>query len=638
MSIERKLGAGFTLVVAIVLGTVGVNYLTGQQVKEQHAWTSHTLEMLAELETTLGLMTDLETGPRGFAITGQEAFLEPYRYAQGRIGGQIRHIKELAGDNPNQQRQVSELERLVAAKLEHCNRIVGLAKEQGLEAARRLVATGRGKAPMDAIRKVIAEMGAEEKSLLRQQQMAAEASERILGWTLTALRTLLVLASLGFYVLAVRYVRVQAASEENLKAHARRLEVLRELDRAILEARSPEEIVVSALRQMVHILPYWGASVTLFDFAANEEIIVAFEGHPELLATFPRGSRFSLDREGDLAAMKENLVSAVSDIDAIPNPSLIVQDLYKLGMRAYARVPLMAHGTLLGLLNLGSNETYSISEERIQVALTIAGPLALALEQAILRSKIEQQSAELERRVVERTAELQASNQELDSFSYTVAHDLRAPIRAINSFSNILLREYASQIPPDALDCAQEIARNGNKMGRLIDDLLAYSRLGNRALSIARVSMTTLVKDVLEAVKPEMAERDVDIKMGELPECRGDPALLREVWLNLLGNAIKYTRNRERAEIEIDSIPDPQGTIYFVSDNGVGFDMRYSDKLFKVFERLHGGNEFEGTGVGLAIVDRIIQRHGGRVWAKAEVDKGATFYFTMGETGGGHVG
>ncbi len=267
--------------------------------------------------------------------------------------------------------------------------------------------------------------------------------------------------------------------------------------------------------------------------------------------------------------------------------------------------------------------------DRLFTARDMLMPLLLVAAYLMIRYYVDEQ-VRTTAALVERTAELQASNEELDSFSYTVAHDLRAPLRAVTSFSNILLEEYGSQIPAEALDCAHEIESGGRKMGGLIDDLLAYSKLGKRPLLMNSVSMVALVREISGTLHSELVGRQVDIKIGQLPECQGDRAMLHEVWLNLLGNAIKYSGHRERAEIEIGSISDSRGPIYFVSDNGVGFDMKYSHKLFKVFERLHGDGEFEGTGVGLAIVKRIIERHGGQVWAKAEVDKGATVYFTVG--------
>jgi PAS domain S-box-containing protein len=237
---------------------------------------------------------------------------------------------------------------------------------------------------------------------------------------------------------------------------------------------------------------------------------------------------------------------------------------------------------------------------------------------------------ELEQRVVERTAQLEAANKELEAFSYSVSHDLRAPLRAIDGYSGILQEDYAPNLPAEVVRHLDIIRQNAQQMGRLIDDLLNFSRLGRQPLSKQAVDTAKLVQQVLDSLNSEQEGRRVEISIGELPVCQGDPALLRQVWINLLSNALKFTRQREMARIEIGCQTNADGEpVYFVKDNGVGFDMQYAGKLFGVFQRLHRAEEFEGAGVGLAIVQRIVRRHGGRVWAEAEPGGGATFYYTL---------
>ena len=245
--------------------------------------------------------------------------------------------------------------------------------------------------------------------------------------------------------------------------------------------------------------------------------------------------------------------------------------------------------------------------------------------------EIHQLNAGLEERVAARTAQLEAANKELEAFSYSVSHDLRAPLRAIDGFSRILTEEYLPRLPSEAGRLLGVIRENSRQMGRLIDDLLSFSRLGRQTLSMETVDQGALVRQVIAGMEEEMKHRSVEIDVGDLPSCTGDPALLHIVWVNLLSNALKFTRLREKAEIRIGSRLDDEadGNVYFIKDNGAGFDMRYSSKLFGVFQRLHKAEEYEGTGVGLANVQRIIARHGGRVWAEAAVDQGATFYFTV---------
>lgn len=236
----------------------------------------------------------------------------------------------------------------------------------------------------------------------------------------------------------------------------------------------------------------------------------------------------------------------------------------------------------------------------------------------------------------QRLSELAAANKELEAFSYSVSHDLRAPLRAIDGFSRLVLEEHAERLPEDGKNFLQIVRRNTQQMGHLIDDLLAFSRLSRQAMKIKSFSLTKMAKETLGDLKPDYDGRTIDIVVGDLGRAMADPALMKQVFANLLGNAIKFTRHKGDSRIEIgrrESSPENQDEkIYYVKDNGAGFDMRYVDKLFGVFQRLHRAEDYEGTGVGLAIVQRIIHRHGGRIWAEGEVNEGATFYFTLGRT------
>lgn len=243
--------------------------------------------------------------------------------------------------------------------------------------------------------------------------------------------------------------------------------------------------------------------------------------------------------------------------------------------------------------------------------------------------EVQRLNAELEQRVADRTAELTIANKELESFSYSISHDLRAPLRAINGFLRILLEDYTAQLPDEAQQHIQVVCRNAQQMNRLIDDLLAFSQLSRQPLKKQPVAQSALVRQTFADLRDEQANRQIAITVAELPICQGDPALLKQVWINLIANALKYTRQRERAEIEIGYDPAHGTPIYFIRDNGVGFDMRYSQNLFGVFQRMHRADEYEGTGVGLAIVHQIVRRHGGRIWAEAAIDHGATFFFTL---------
>jgi light-regulated signal transduction histidine kinase (bacteriophytochrome) len=221
------------------------------------------------------------------------------------------------------------------------------------------------------------------------------------------------------------------------------------------------------------------------------------------------------------------------------------------------------------------------------------------------------------------------ANRELESFSYSVSHDLRAPLATIDGFSRLLSREYAEQLPEQGQHFLRLIHENAGTMQRLIDDLLAFSRSARQPLKKEEAALGEIVAQALEELRDSYAGRQVEIVVGDLPLCRADPTLVKQVYVNLLSNAIKFTRPRAVARIEIGTEPCEGCVAYYVKDNGVGFDPEQAEHLFGVFQRLHSEDEYEGTGVGLAIVERIVKRHGGRVWADAAVDQGATFYFTL---------
>jgi signal transduction histidine kinase len=273
---------------------------------------------------------------------------------------------------------------------------------------------------------------------------------------------------------------------------------------------------------------------------------------------------------------------------------------------------------------------------RLLSAYALIGVFSCILAYLVVRFMTDRRQAEneirkLNRDLTQRSLEAEAANKELEAFSYSVSHDLRAPLRAIDGFSRILLDEhFGAKLSDEEQRLLKLVRENAHNMGQLIDDLLAFSRLSRQPLKKQNIEMLELARQVFDELKTQQNGRRIDVAFADLPQCQGDPRLLKQVFVNLLSNALKYTRKRELARIEVGFATKNDETAFFVKDNGVGFDMRYADKLFGVFQRLHRAEDYEGTGVGLAIVQRVVHRHGGRVWAEGELDKGATFYFTVG--------
>ncbi|MDB6116493.1 MAG: hypothetical protein JWO08_274 [Verrucomicrobiaceae bacterium] len=312
------------------------------------------------------------------------------------------------------------------------------------------------------------------------------------------------------------------------------------------------------------------------------------------------------DLESNLATMKRLMAGEITDF--------VMQNRY-----------LRRSGTVVWVRKSVSLVRDQLGSPRRIIAL---------IEDVTVRKRIEDEicllNEELEQRVQIRTEELEAANKELEAFSYTVSHDLRAPLRAVDGFSKALLEDCGESLSEDGRHYISVIRKGARNMGALIDDLLTFSRLSRLPLQKRTIETNRLVHDVLSELGAH-EEAQTELRIADLPPCEGDPALLKQVWLNLLANALKYSRDRSPSVIEVGATQknEDEAWVYHVRDNGAGFDMRYAPKLFGVFQRLHRADEYEGTGVGLAIVQRVIHRHGGRIWAEAQVDKGATFYFTL---------
>ena len=321
----------------------------------------------------------------------------------------------------------------------------------------------------------------------------------------------------------------------------------------------------------------------------------------------------------------------VSDIETDPLWAVCRELVTSYDLHACWSTPIhCGKGKVLGTFAIYYRKPRSPDAAELELIERAAHVIRIAIERKRAEEEILQLNACLEQRVQQRTAELLAANKELEAFSYSVSHDLRAPLRAVDGFSRMVLTDYAAQLDAEGQRMLGVIRSEAQRMGRLIDDLLAFSRLGRQTIESAQIDMQELSREVFDELSAQEPGREVRFNLHPLPPALGTEAMIRQVWVNLIGNALKFTKEREITEIEIGVQTDQDGEhIYYVKDNGVGFDMRYMDKLFGVFQRLHSQQEFPGTGVGLALIQRIIQRHGGRVWAEAELDHGAMFYFTL---------
>ncbi len=449
----------------------------------------------------------------------------------------------------------------------------------------------------------------------------------------------------GIFILSTDITERKRA-EEKLKRQNQRLKALREIDTAILASDSVENIVGGALSHIRGLIDCQRAGMALIDWEANEAVIFDVRTAGETSVT--KGSRVPLTLlQAMPQAMSKPLANnqpvLIHDLTELPDLPPILQILSKEGLRSVCILPLFSQGHQIGAFNMSSEIPAFFDEEKVNLGREVANQVAIAITQSNLVEALRKLNADLEARVIERTTQLQAANHELEAFSYSVSHDLRAPLRGIDGFSQALSRTHAKALGEEGKHYLARIQENTRRMGQLIDDLLSLARISRREMKREDVDLSRMAREIADELRAQEPGRRVEFEIQEQAEARGDAGLIKIVLQNLLGNAFKFTSTREQAKIQFGLLPSPRSplpmgegaggegeNIYFVRDNGVGFDMAYADKLFGAFQRLHAMNEFPGTGIGLATVQRIIHRHGGRIWAEAEAGKGAAFYFTLG--------
>lgn len=432
-----------------------------------------------------------------------------------------------------------------------------------------------------------------------------------------------------------RVVCIVAAdlSEDRRFTAENNLQSLLRLSRQLEQAQTNTQVLSAALAEVKLLLGYQNLWVYLFSEDRKHAKAIVARGQ----TSEPAVQEFAtLTIQGDamleeIAAATEIVVIEDARTDLRTNKEIVA----RLGNRTIVNVPVMLYDR-----HLGSVGTGTFSEEGVRIPTksqkdylsAMASHMAVALDRIRLLDECQQAEEEvrkLNQDLERRAAELEIANQELEAFSYSISHDLRTPLATIGNLARMFLEEYAAQVHPRGQRVIQLIRDDTRAMEELIQGLLAFARVSRQPLQKQWVAQGDLVRAVWAELLAVQTERRVELTMGELPACEADPVLLKQVWRNLLSNALKFTVKREIAQIEFGFRQVGEENVFFVKDNGAGFDLEQAGKLFGVFQRLHPEEEYEGSGVGLAIVERIIRRHGGRIWAQAAVDRGATFYFTL---------
>lgn len=734
--------AGLGGALVLLIAVTWIHQVHARRLHEMVNLVSHTERVQGELDRLLILIQDVETGGRGFVVTGNPDFLEPFERAVGKVDSQLGMLRRLTADNPRQQTACDELRPLLARRIELVKAAIDLRESPaGFEAARVQMSRGEGKQTMDRIRSVIDRMSAEEAALLdgRSAEAARESRRaRILTTAGTAL---------GFAVLAVvfgfllRENRLRRRSEAELRSavHSNELIMKHSLDvictidaigRFVfvssaserLWGYTPEELQGRPYMDLVHpedreksgraaadittgrllrdfenryirkdgsVVPivwsaFWSTDDKIMfcvarDVTERKQAEAVIERlNAELRQNAARLQSLFESLPGlYLVLTPELVITAVSDAylkaTMATRAGIVGRELFEVfpdnpedpaadGVRnlraSLSRVRQHRAPDTMAIQKYDVRRPDGTFEERFwspvnSPVLGADGQLEYIIHRVEdvtdfvkkkpaasgadgqLQARMQQMEAEIyqhSREIQTVMGRLRAANEELESFSYSVSHDLRAPLRHIEGFAGMLSKHAEQSLDEKGRRYLTIIADSARRMGVLIDDLLAFARIGRTELRLQPVRLDEIVQDVRRSFAGETEGRRIEWELQPLPVVRGDPSLLRQAFVNLMGNAVKYTGRQPEARITVGPVDDaehPGEITVAIRDNGAGFDMKYAKKLFGVFQRLHSSAEFEGTGVGLANVRRIIQRHGGRIWAEGEPGKGAVFYFSL---------
>jgi PAS domain S-box-containing protein len=579
-----KVLAGFAAAIGLLLAVGMTQVWTIQRFLVNDHLLNHTNEVLTEIEASYADVRDAESGMRAYLLMDKEGLASVRQESVIAANGHIRKLRQLTSDNPNQQHRLDLLESLIGARFTALQRASEVQKTEGMGALREFVVGNENWPDLEPIRKLVAEMEGEERRLLEQRTRNTDSLAQLVTW-IGIFGTAAALLLVGMAALMVRKrERERLHAEQQLHDSEERFRRL--IDQA-------KDYAIYLLDTEGRITSWNSGAERIKGYQAREII------GEHISCFYLPEDRASGKPERDLAtAQKEGRYEERG------------WRLRKDGSRFWAMLLITALHDSEGRLVGFSKITRDLTERKLA----------------------EDQIRMLNEGLQKRNNELGQLNKELESFTYSVSHDLRAPLRHIDGFSKILLEDYGRELTGEAREFLTFIRDGTREMSQLVDDLLNLARVGRKELSLQVAVLDVIVAEEVSALKAENPSRAIEWNIEPLPFVECDPSLMKLVFRNLLSNAVKFTGPRQPAIIEVGSIRQGDNDVLFVRDNGVGFDMKHVGKLFGVFQRLHRQEDFEGTGIGLAIVQRIVHKHHGRVWAEAELNKGAAFYFTLGTT------
>ncbi len=562
---EKRVLFGFGLALTSLVLLGVYAFQNSKKFAETSKLVSHTNEVLYHSERALTIILTMESNQRGYVLTGNKDFLTPIEYAVDTMHNHLQNLIRLTSDNANQQKRIQILIPLVANKVKFINTVVENRKVS-FERALAIIHSLQGKHQMEEINQVFKDLQDEEKRLLQKRIALMEANFVEFNYALYAL-----LSTTGL-ILTLVFIAIYFS----------------------LKARTKAELALKI---------------------SSSELVDIYENAP--------CGYYSLDNRGFFVKANNTFLSWIGyNRSEIINVVKFSHILTNEGKAAFSE-----NFPKFKLQGFIYNIEFDLIRKDGSCFPVILNSTAVTDDKGrYIRSRSTAFDI-TENKLAENKIKL--LNKELEAFTYSVSHDLRSPLRSINGYAKILEEDYGAIIDGEGKRLMQVIINNAKRMGQLIDNLLDFSRIGRKELIKSNYDIDQLIHSIIQEQLESESHREIKFSFQKLYPAKCDIMMIRQVWENLISNAVKYSRKKDVAIIEIGSSIGNNEVIYFIKDNGVGFDMAYVNKLFGVFQRLHTIQDFEGTGVGLAIVYRIVTRHGGRVWTEAEVNKGATFFFTI---------
>lgn len=590
LSYDSKLRFGLIGVGFLSL-LIGVSsWISNRNLAQSKDWESHTFGVLSRLESLSSSVKETKIRFLLFLSSGKKEDLEYYKTEKQNLFFKLGELKYITRDNSIQLTVLSELEKVMTKRDELVQKFGYSSRNQEVETKNATLE--------NEIDRLIDKLKEKEVTLLAERSSDSKTKERITDWILFLSITFNIL------ILAVVYRFLKREFDRRIGAE----KVLSEKNELMEHTLFEKEKVYKEILMIKSALDCASSNIMIADndlnvVYTNRSVVNMFQTAKDNIRNqYPHFSPEAL------------LGSCIDIFHVHPEKQRYILSTFT-----------NTHKSSISIggrqFNLSADPVIDSSGERLGSVVEWLD----VTERNLKEFQINQLNKDLE----ENIQKLEYANKELEAFSYSVSHDLRAPIRGIDGFTKIMLEDYSMVLEPEALRLLNVIATNSKFMGQLIDDLLAFYRVSKLEPKSDSINMKHMVSDSIEIINQEYGSKSPKVQISELPPARGDASMLKQVWLNLISNAFKYSSKSQNPFVEIGFLNGEGNRTYFVKDNGVGFDDQYSHKLFKVFQRLHSSEEFYGTGIGLAIVDRIVQRHGGKVWAEGKMGQGATFYFTI---------